>query len=369
LFQTLVAGDSWGYCGIDIVLKAPWAWFLFACSLCSIQLGFTNLILAVIVEKAASAHEEDLHIAVQEREEQKKENKELMREICETIDRDRNGTLTLSELTDGFDTQLNFQHALIMLDIEREDLISFFELVDQDGSGDVSYNELFQCLYKADHQDVKRQMMFLKLQLTKIDVQMHKMNSFLEERVADVHKDVVRLHSKDPDSEIGQTTSEKEFTSVSSPLSNEVSYPGTLSPILEDISSEDKRGIAKGSQYCVGSSIPAVVVMSEASSSLAATISQHEVTYFRQRMEEEFAVAAQRIAEVLPKLMAMPIQKGSELMDKEPKLVSGYRRDGTVDPAWAQPDASWGAAQLPTEPGTFSSESARQNCGVSRGKG
>merc|ERR1719498_2136258 len=58
-FQTLVAGDSWGRCTLPIIKEDWWAFLIFSAAVISVQLGFMNLILAVIVERAAEAKEED----------------------------------------------------------------------------------------------------------------------------------------------------------------------------------------------------------------------------------------------------------------------------------------------------------------------
>merc|ERR1719343_173040 len=54
-FQTLVAGDSWGECAIPIINQEPLTYIIFSIALVTVQLGFTNLILAVIVDKATQA--------------------------------------------------------------------------------------------------------------------------------------------------------------------------------------------------------------------------------------------------------------------------------------------------------------------------
>merc|ERR1719453_2839040 len=54
-FQTLVAGDSWGNCALPVIKAHFWTFLIFAAALISVQLGFMNLILAVIVERASRA--------------------------------------------------------------------------------------------------------------------------------------------------------------------------------------------------------------------------------------------------------------------------------------------------------------------------
>merc|ERR1719410_3002124 len=68
LFQTLVAGDSWGACALPIIDIWFPSVFLFAASLVCVQLGFTNLILAVIVDSANAARDGDKEQLLKERQ-------------------------------------------------------------------------------------------------------------------------------------------------------------------------------------------------------------------------------------------------------------------------------------------------------------
>ena len=56
-FQTLIAGDSWGTCSIPVIEAQPAYFIVFAEAFVTIQLGFTNLVLAIIVDKAQEAKE------------------------------------------------------------------------------------------------------------------------------------------------------------------------------------------------------------------------------------------------------------------------------------------------------------------------
>merc|ERR1719329_1239280 len=46
LFQTIVAGDSWGRLAVPIIVAHPWTAFLFLSALLSIVFGVLNLIVA-----------------------------------------------------------------------------------------------------------------------------------------------------------------------------------------------------------------------------------------------------------------------------------------------------------------------------------
>merc|ERR1719253_1673286 len=66
MFQTLVAGDSWGLINIPVIEAHPWTAFLLLGAFISISLGLMNLILAVIVQRAADARDSDAALKAEE---------------------------------------------------------------------------------------------------------------------------------------------------------------------------------------------------------------------------------------------------------------------------------------------------------------
>eukprot|EP00440_Ansanella_granifera_P002032 gb/GFBE01002198.1/.p1 GENE.gb/GFBE01002198.1/~~gb/GFBE01002198.1/.p1 ORF type:complete len:560 (+),score=104.84 gb/GFBE01002198.1/:1-1680(+) len=176
LFQTLVAGDSWGACSIDIVKHAPITSVIFAISLVMIQLGLTNLILAVVVEKAAEAHEADIERKLRQMAKDREEAEVRLTELCRDIDDNQDGVISYEELMHYFDMSDELRNVLMALDIHREDVSQLFSLMDSDGSGDLTYHELVNCIHRSDTNDLKRQVMVLKLQMqdvwTRIRTQM-----------------------------------------------------------------------------------------------------------------------------------------------------------------------------------------------------
>eukprot|EP00930_Biecheleria_cincta_P046291 TRINITY_DN31924_c0_g1_i1.p1 TRINITY_DN31924_c0_g1~~TRINITY_DN31924_c0_g1_i1.p1 ORF type:complete len:370 (-),score=63.57 TRINITY_DN31924_c0_g1_i1:112-1221(-) len=165
LFQTLVAGDSWGRCSIDIIKAAPLTALIFAGSLIMIQIGITNLILAVVVEKAQEAHEQDVERRLREIASSKRQAERRLSEMCGHIDNNHDGTIGLPELLAFYDSSEELQDVLSTLDVRKEELTSLFHLMDSDNSGDLSYDELVNCISRADSNDLKRQIMMVKLQV------------------------------------------------------------------------------------------------------------------------------------------------------------------------------------------------------------
>lgn len=165
-FQTLVAGDSWGACAVGLIFASPvTAMIIFAGSLLTIQLGFTNLILAVIVERAAESKEQDKQQQAKEQKKAKVEAETHLRSMCKKIDTDEDGCISWCELQQAYDDNKDLRACLVTLDIDKDDLECLFHLMDIDESGDLTYDELINCIHKSDNNDLKRQVMMIKLQV------------------------------------------------------------------------------------------------------------------------------------------------------------------------------------------------------------
>jgi len=160
LFQTLVAGDSWGACTIPIVTESPLTFIIFAGALVTVQLGFTNLILSVIVDKAAEAREEDNE---QVRKKRARAAFKVERIFMQISGEDEK--VTREELTAGVEQNAELRALLKQLDLDTGDLHDLFTLMDADQSGDLSLQEFSKCISKSMTQDIRRQMMFLQLQV------------------------------------------------------------------------------------------------------------------------------------------------------------------------------------------------------------
>eukprot|EP00927_Polykrikos_kofoidii_P023899 TRINITY_DN21854_c0_g1_i1.p1 TRINITY_DN21854_c0_g1~~TRINITY_DN21854_c0_g1_i1.p1 ORF type:complete len:685 (-),score=104.97 TRINITY_DN21854_c0_g1_i1:26-2044(-) len=167
-FQNLVAGDSWGKCAIPVILAQPGMFVIFAAALVCVQLGFTNLILSSIVESAATCRQEDLQLSAARRKKEEFACVQRLSEWTRLMDTDGSGEITIEEFLEGYDSIPAVKILLQVLDIERDDLSQLFCLMDKDGSGKLSYEEFMNCIKKAEAQDLRVQMMVLKLQVSDI---------------------------------------------------------------------------------------------------------------------------------------------------------------------------------------------------------
>jgi len=160
--QQIVAGDEWGNTTIPIVEKYPATVVFFAAVLVSVDLGLMNLILSVIVGKAQQAHADDLKFQMQEKEETFVKLKKQLLKMCSQLDEDNSGSLTLDELLSGFDSSNEFHVALQSMDVERDDISSLFDILDEDGSGHVEYDEFVDQLHKMKTQDAHVVLVFIR---------------------------------------------------------------------------------------------------------------------------------------------------------------------------------------------------------------
>jgi len=162
LFQTVVIGDDWGQVVIPLVDRYPLTSMIFLGLHFTVALGLVNLILAVIVDKAAEAREEDAKAISSMRENKQRQAKRSLVKLCMEMDVDKSGSLTLDELMDGFRNSRGFRSVLDVLDVDKEDLECVFRIMDQDRSGDVSYCEFVDLLYRMKTQNSKTLLMFIK---------------------------------------------------------------------------------------------------------------------------------------------------------------------------------------------------------------
>ncbi|CAE7333448.1 Catsper1 [Symbiodinium sp. CCMP2592] len=152
IFQTVMMGDAWGLIAIPLIERAVWASTFFLLVYISLQLAMLNLILAVIVERAASAKELDLHQQALAKEEEMLHAKESLLKLCRLMDSDKSGSLDLEEIKTGFNTNPKFASSLVSMGVFLEDVDLLFEVLDVEGTGEVPYVELVDTLARLKSQ-------------------------------------------------------------------------------------------------------------------------------------------------------------------------------------------------------------------------
>jgi len=165
--QQIVAGDSWGQATIPIIEAKPWTAFFFMGVYLTVAVAVMNLILGVVVNIASTEHDR-LERELEEEKNIKKmcATNDILR-ICEEMDSDGNGMLSLQEL-DGFKHSLDFRTAIEELELKQEDLTMAFSTMHADHSGAVSYPEFVRKLYKMTDSDSAFMLEQLKYLITQV---------------------------------------------------------------------------------------------------------------------------------------------------------------------------------------------------------
>mmetsp|Transcript_17818 Transcript_17818/g.39059 ORF Transcript_17818/g.39059 Transcript_17818/m.39059 type:complete len:594 (+) Transcript_17818:104-1885(+) len=167
-FQTIVAGDSWGYIAIPVMEDEPATSVVFVGALLTLVYGVLNLIVAVIVDTFADMRSKDVSNLADEMDHQEKEEKKVLQSIFEKIDSNHNGAVSYAELQSGARKIADFRHWLRVLDIDAEDLTQLFRMVDADGSGEIDPDEFITALYRLKHTESKTATKFVKHYVMKI---------------------------------------------------------------------------------------------------------------------------------------------------------------------------------------------------------
>lgn len=168
LFQGLIAGDSWGMVTIPVIEYRPWTAVYFVSVHISVSIGLMNLLLAVIVDRANAARGEDLAALVRAEEREQKKTKAKLLSICETMDHDKSGDLSLEELQDGFMNNHEFHITMKAMDISEDDIDVVFAIMDEDGSGSVKFTEFVDQIWKMKSVDDHTLLIFIKYSIAEV---------------------------------------------------------------------------------------------------------------------------------------------------------------------------------------------------------
>jgi len=196
-FQTLVAGDSWGACAIPIIEEEPWTYGLFAGALVTVQLGFTNLVLAIIVDKAAEAREGSKEEQRAQRARQQVESFETWRSAMKQLDTDASGSISEQELMAGY-SHPRIKETLEEMNITKNDLRTLFHLMDHDGTGQLSYHLFLESFYKAQVQDPKVYLMVMQLRMQTVEKQVAKSHEACMQTMASVVREAMAAMGPGP---------------------------------------------------------------------------------------------------------------------------------------------------------------------------
>lgn len=158
--QTVIAGDNWGKVAVPVIERWPATAVLFVVALVTIQLGLLNLILAVIVERAVQARQDDSAIFLAERAQLFKSMKSRLVSMFNRIDKDGNGFLTEQEVLEGFRTDSNFADLFRTMGISQSEMAVVFQILNVDETGLLSYEDFVEQLYRMKTEDSSTYLLF-----------------------------------------------------------------------------------------------------------------------------------------------------------------------------------------------------------------
>lgn len=166
--QTIIAGDSWGIYAIPLIERSPACALIFMGIFATVILGFSNLILAVIVDCAADARQDDLDYQAQRAKLGEEAAKLRFIRLCADLDTDHSGSLTYQEFEASYDNSPELCSMLKVINIEKKDLPMLFKIMDDDDSGTLDYGEFAETVHKMKCSESWTTFTFLKMQLMDI---------------------------------------------------------------------------------------------------------------------------------------------------------------------------------------------------------
>lgn len=153
LFSQIVAGDGWGTLSLPLAEAHPWLSVILFAIIISISLGVMNLILAVIVEKAAEARQNDLDRKLAQKDLDREKNMIELALLCDRMDTDKSGALSLEEMLHGYVNEGKFYTLMQESGIEKDDIQTMFNVLDANNSGEVDYLEFCNLLGRCPKRD------------------------------------------------------------------------------------------------------------------------------------------------------------------------------------------------------------------------
>merc|ERR1712050_4582 len=89
-----------------------------------------------------------------------------------------------------------FRDAMAVLDVSRDDLKSLFNILDEDYSGDVSYAEFVEQLYKMKSQDTQVMLVFIKSHLKEVQQRTEDRFETLQQAIAGQESNIRAIMEK-----------------------------------------------------------------------------------------------------------------------------------------------------------------------------
>jgi hypothetical protein len=161
-FYIVFIGDLWSDLVVPLGKERGFIIVIFFAGFIGINLGIMNLILTVIVDRAAEARADDEAFLLDEKKEGYMNSQKRLLTEFKILDADDSGVVSLREMQQGYDEGGTFASALKAMDVDKSDLETVFSIIDQDRSGSVTYTEFASELHKMKTQDSHILLVFIK---------------------------------------------------------------------------------------------------------------------------------------------------------------------------------------------------------------
>ena len=98
-----------------------------------------HAIVQVIVERASEAQPNDRERKNKQKAEGRVTNMVELAVLCASLDKDNDGSIGLTELSNGYDELPEFRHLMEHVDIKKDEMEQIFCVLDEDRDGHLSY--------------------------------------------------------------------------------------------------------------------------------------------------------------------------------------------------------------------------------------
>ncbi|CAE8677715.1 unnamed protein product [Polarella glacialis] len=146
MFQTIIAGDSWGELAVPVIEAHPWTAIIFIGSLLTLVFGVLNLIVAVVIDTYAEHRQKDVINLAQELDADAEEDRRFLQKIFDQIDEDGSGDNNNNNKTTT---------TTITITTSTTTTATTTATIHEDGSGELSLDEVL--LAAKTHPEFKTQ--------------------------------------------------------------------------------------------------------------------------------------------------------------------------------------------------------------------
>lgn len=216
-FFQIISGDGWSTLARPIIDLHPWTAPIFVSVILVVCFGLLNLIIAAIVDTAAQAREADVEVLAECAMEARDEAWKTFHDLCAQLDTDKDGEICLEELREGLKRDQRLRDYFSVMEVAEEDMVELFELLDEDKSGDLSYEEFHHQLYKMKTLAVKTQLFYVTRYVQHIQRQLDNHGCAMDRMTTSIAR-LVHATCPDRDLDIGTVAGSAPPSTASVPI-------------------------------------------------------------------------------------------------------------------------------------------------------